>query len=103
MNEQLIEKWAKLSKGLADLSVLIYGEPVDSGERYSEEVICLSYEPKSNQWLAICEVAIHLDCYESGATPEQALQKALVVLEEKLKKEIANVQEGKYHLYGLKE
>lgn len=103
MNEQLIEKWATLSKGLMDLSVLIYGKPIDSGEGCDEEVIRLSYEPESNQWLCICEVAIGLDCYETGETPEEVMQKALAVLEEKLKKEIENVQEGKYRLYGLEE
>ena len=103
MNETLLTKWIILSKELVKVSQLIHGEPITNSENYTEEVIRLSYEPKASEWLCTCEIAIDLDCYETGQTPEEALQKAFSLLEEKLIQEKEKIQNGKYRLYGLEE
>lgn len=103
MNDVLTAQWTNLSKELTEVAFFTHGTPITSSEGYTEEVIRLSFEPTSNNWLCTCEIAIGLDCYEKGNTPEEALQKGFALLVEKLACEKEKIQAGKYYLYGLEE
>lgn len=98
MHDVLTAKWMNLSKKLTEVAFAIHGTPMTTGE-----VIRLSFEPTSNEWLCTCDIAIGLDCNETGKTPEEALQKGVACLQEKLACEKEKIRAGKYYLYGLEE
>jgi len=105
MNELLQNRWKMLTKEIVELATLIHGKPVNTYEYDSrtEEVIRLSFDYETNEWMCISNFSSDLECNERGEHPEIVVEKALNTLEEKLKKEKQAVEAGRYRLYGLEE